>query len=97
MARYRVPCRRFGVGQGLLDALVAQKRLPDAFPDGVLDHRIIGMLGRYEGRLLCLGEQFLPPLCQRTRLCRGAGVLAGVGPRGEGAQLRLEPLGLPRG
>jgi hypothetical protein len=33
------------------------------------------MLGRDEDRLFRLGEQFPPPLWQRTRLCRGAGVL----------------------
>src|SRR3954453_15817776 len=65
--RCRVPGRRFGVGEGLPDALVAQKRLPDAFPYGVLDRRVVGVLGRDEGRLLRLGEQFPAPLCQRTR------------------------------
>jgi hypothetical protein len=47
-----------------------------AFPDGVLDRRVVGVLGRDEDRLFRLGEQFPPPLCQRTRLCRGTGVLA---------------------
>src|SRR5829696_4405051 len=68
--------------QRLLHALVTQERLPDTFPDGVLDHWIVRVLGRDERSLLRPLQQIPTPFGERAGL--GTDVLQGVAPRGKG-------------